>query len=391
VSKKVLLFLTHGSGFRESMIARGILEACNDHGLSVFWRDYDGFDVHRFNAALAGIVVWGKTDAIKRIYARYGATVPVISAIGGTLDLPIPTLGGDSAAIAGPIAEHLITQGLQDFIYVGWKHNPASRWRGATLRAAFEARLDHCSFSMLEISREERFWGTDVGPGSAFIRLVRRSNLPLGIIGADDQVAASCLSCVELAGLKVPQDVAVVGVDDNPLFVHMHRPLTSVHIDYVAIGRAAVSMVLARADGTAVKRQPPERRFFGGYLVVRESSQRRERDGRIRRVLDHLHAHFAQKLSLTQMAQIAGMSRSTFARTFEENIGVPAVRYLITYRLEQAKNLLAQTDHSVSEICWQVGFRNHTYFDRAFRRLTGLPPREYRVRRRASPLLRSPT
>ncbi|MBL9210624.1 MAG: substrate-binding domain-containing protein [Opitutaceae bacterium] len=391
MAKQVLLFLTHGSGFRESMIARGILEACNDHGWSVFWRDYDRFDTRRFDASLAGIVVWGKTDAIKRIYTRYGASVPVVSAIGGTLNLPIPTLGGDSAAIAGPIAEHLITQGLRDFIYVGWKQNPASRWRAATLRAAFEARLDRCSFAKLEINREERFWGPDVGPGPAFLRLVRRTRLPLGIIGADDQVAASCLSCVELAGFRVPQDVAVVGVDDNPLFVNLHRPLTSVHIDYVAIGRAAVGMVRARTASNARRRLPPERRFFGGHLIVRESSQRRERDGRIRRVLDHLHTHFAQRVSLAQMAQIAGMSRSTFARTFEQNVGMPAVRYLITYRLEQAKNLLAQTEHSVSEICWQVGFHNHTYFDRVFRRLTGLSPREYRVRRRASPLMRSPT
>jgi len=390
MTKPVLLFLTHGSGYRESMIARGVLEACAQQGLSTFWRDYEGFDPHGISGAVAGIVVWGKTAAIERVYRRFGSRVPVVSAIGGTLDLPIPTLGGDSSAIAGPIVDHLIAQGVQDFLFVGWRDNPASRWRGETLRAAVQRRLDRCTFAMLDIEREERFWGPEVGPGVRLMRLVRNSPLPLAIIGVDDQTAASCLRCVEDAGLRVPGDVAVVGIDGNPLFVDLHRPLTSVHIDYVAMGRAAVEMVLAARKDWPARDAAPARRFFGGRLVVRESSLRHERDTRIGRVLEHVHAHHDREISLAEMARAAGMSRSTFARTFKRNIGQPAVRYLINYRLEQAKNLLAQTDLSVSEICWKVGFGTHTYFDRAFRKLTGISPREYRLRRQRSPILSSP-
>ena len=95
-------------------------------------------------------------------------------------------------------------------------------------------------------------------------------------------------------------------------------------------------------------------------------------------VAEFIDAHIAEKISLTRLAKIAGLSRYHFARVFKQTFGVPPHRYHMVRRMERATNLLLQSTLPVTQIALRVGFHETSSFSRAYRRYTGLTPSDCR-------------
>ena len=103
---------------------------------------------------------------------------------------------------------------------------------------------------------------------------------------------------------------------------------------------------------------------------------------RVRRVVDYMHAHMDEALSLAELAQIGGLSLSRFARTFRSATGQPPHRFLLDLRLEQARILLEQSELPIIEVGLRCGFGQPSHFAAMFRKATGLTPRAWRAERR---------
>jgi AraC-like DNA-binding protein len=101
---------------------------------------------------------------------------------------------------------------------------------------------------------------------------------------------------------------------------------------------------------------------------------------RLLRVRDLIDRAYASPLDLAALARSAHVSESHFSRSFAAAFGVTPHRYLLTTRLERAKALLRDTDLSVTEVCWEVGFTSLGSFSTQFRRFVGASPSAYRVR-----------
>jgi AraC family transcriptional regulator len=100
-----------------------------------------------------------------------------------------------------------------------------------------------------------------------------------------------------------------------------------------------------------------------------------------RRLTDFIEEHLAEEISLAALAALADLSLYHFARAFTQSFGVPPHRYHMTRRIDRARSLLQKPALSVTQIGIQIGFRETSSFTRAFRRLTGLTPTEYRRHR----------
>ncbi|MBX7551726.1 AraC family transcriptional regulator [Streptomyces sp. NPDC004232] len=96
---------------------------------------------------------------------------------------------------------------------------------------------------------------------------------------------------------------------------------------------------------------------------------------RARDVMDRL---YAQQLDVPALARIAHVSEAHFTRTFRATFGETPHRYLQRRRVERAMSLLRETDRSVTDICFAVGFTSPGTFSRTFRTVVGLSPRAYR-------------
>jgi AraC-like DNA-binding protein len=98
----------------------------------------------------------------------------------------------------------------------------------------------------------------------------------------------------------------------------------------------------------------------------------------LRRVREYVDAHLGSRLDVNALARIVGLSASQFSRTFHKAVGVPPHRYVVQCRVIRARELLATTRSSLTEIAPTIGFADHSHFSRRFHEFTGVPPREFR-------------
>lgn len=97
-------------------------------------------------------------------------------------------------------------------------------------------------------------------------------------------------------------------------------------------------------------------------------------------VVTHIEKHFAEPVSMVEMAQRAGLSATHFNRRFQQLLRMSPTSYLRTVRVQAARQLLTTTSRSLAEIAVEVGFTDQSHFTKRFREVTGITPGEYRKR-----------
>ena len=109
------------------------------------------------------------------------------------------------------------------------------------------------------------------------------------------------------------------------------------------------------------------------HRQINELSQKK-----LRQAVDYINDNISQNVTLTDLADLVEMNQYQLARAFKDSIGVSPHKYLLSRRVEQAKELLAQTQLSIAEISYNIGFSSQSHFTSTFRRLTGITPAFYR-------------
>lgn len=100
--------------------------------------------------------------------------------------------------------------------------------------------------------------------------------------------------------------------------------------------------------------------------------------GAARRVREHIEDHLSENIDLAALAGIAGLSVYHFARAFKQTLGVTPHHYLVTRRVEQAKEMLARTDAPLAEVASATGFSDQSHLARHFRQILGVTPTQFR-------------
>jgi AraC family transcriptional regulator len=99
----------------------------------------------------------------------------------------------------------------------------------------------------------------------------------------------------------------------------------------------------------------------------------------LRQVLDYIHQHFQQDLSVETMAALIQLSPYHFSRLFKQSTGLSPYQYILRCRIDRAKQLLQQRQLPIVEIAAQVGFFSQSHFYRHFKRMVGMTPRQFRL------------
>lgn len=92
----------------------------------------------------------------------------------------------------------------------------------------------------------------------------------------------------------------------------------------------------------------------------------------------HIETHYTEPITLEDLAQKAHLSKRHFQRIFNECIGRSPIEHLLEIRIRKAKELLRNTEQSITDIAFDCGFQDSNYFTRQFRKISGLTPRQYR-------------
>jgi LacI family transcriptional regulator len=209
---------------------------------------------------------------------------------------------------------------------------------------------------------------------------IERLPRPAGVFAAFDDRATQVLEACRDAGLDVPGDVAVIGVDnDESLCTHTTPPLTSVQPDHDRIGALAAEKLLEMLEGRA--RARPEHIDLGVKKIeVRESTSPVTSAGRlVQRALAFIQAHYAEPIRPQDVVRELKVSRRLADLRFSEIQGESIGKAILRTRLEAVRRLLVTTNDTLGNIADSCAFRKLDRLNAAFRRRYGMSMSEYRA------------
>ena len=288
----------------------------------------------------------------------------------------------DSQRAASMAAEHLLERGLRHFAYAGVPSEVL--WAGRR-EEGFCQRLAEAGFSCqryrLSNAPHDRNWGRQLNRMAKWLHDLPK---PVGLLACDDDRGREILEGCRVAGLAVPEDVAVVGVDNDELMCELSDPpLSSVALNTQRGGYEAAALL----DGLMAGRIQGTHRILvePTYVVPRRSTDILALEDRVvAAALRFIRDHARQPISVKDLIRQSQLSRRTLELRFRKIVGRSIHEEIQRARLERAKRLLLETALPLAEVAVGSGFSSATYLIRLFHREIGMPPAEYRHRYRGA-------
>jgi len=208
---------------------------------------------------------------------------------------------------------------------------------------------------------------------------LRRLAKPAAVCAANDATARLVADACRRAGLAIPDDVAVLGFDDDPVFCLRPEPrLSSVAQDFVRCGHLAAETLDRLMHGE--KNVPRTLSYGARDIVIRESTMRDSPHvGIVQKALSFIDSNGCDSIGAEDVARHLGVSRRLIDLRFGEILGHSIYEILRERKLEEVKRLLRTTTDPIADITEACGFANKTHLKNIFRRCTGLSMRDYRT------------
>ena len=291
----------------------------------------------------------------------------------------IPRINADNDRIGRLAAEHLLSLGLTHFAYYGIE----GPWYSEMREEGFVARLRESGFPCA-VFRQPKDQLSAVSWHKRHIRLLHWLSAlpkPMGVFAVHDYRARVVMELCERLGLSIPEEIAVLGVDNDPTTCDYCTPsLSSVSRDPFAYGVATAKVLNRLMKGLPTPMDtlvPP-----AGVVQRRSTDCFYDDDPAIRRVIDYASAHLDEPFSVQKMAKRLNMSRRLIELKFHARLGLSPLDYLRHRRVNQAKALLLDRSAflSLGEVAAKSGFVCLRTFRETFRAETGYTPAVFRKR-----------
>ncbi|MEM1082685.1 MAG: substrate-binding domain-containing protein [Verrucomicrobiota bacterium] len=215
-------------------------------------------------------------------------------------------------------------------------------------------------------------------PTPELLDWLRNLPKPIGILAAHDPVGRALIEACAVAEIDVPREVAVLGVNDDPLVCSLSQPqLSSVRIPWERLGYELMGILDGMLDG-----KPPTHRVISpGTIGERFSTDVLAIDNPlVARALELIRNGISEGINVARVTETLGCSRRHLERLFREHLGRSPKDEISFRQLAIARDLLLNTNHKVSAIATEAGFRNVERFYAMFRRMENMSPGEYRRR-----------
>ncbi len=292
------------------------------------------------------------------------ATCPVVETQGTRL---VPHAGRvmvSNEQIGRVGAEHLLSLNYKHLAFVTFEENAMEVPRRLSFQRTVEAAGAHFHNLAFDNLTSE-------------IRALPR---PVGLMATNDLNAINVTLALTDAGWKVPEEYAVLGVDDTEIVCELAPvPLSSVNCNYEQQGYEAAALLSRLMDGEPVPAEPivihPK-----GVTVRRSTDSIALHDIDSARFLRFVRDHYLERHGLRQIAQQLGVSLRKVQTNFQKHMGRSLLDELTLLRVEHSKKLLENRWLKIETVGLESGFSSRFHFIRAFQRVTGQTPKDYRRR-----------
>ncbi|HUB24920.1 MAG TPA: DNA-binding transcriptional regulator [Tepidisphaeraceae bacterium] len=367
--RRIGLAIDAVAGYGRGVI-RGVMSYCHANpswiiAVEPFWSfgtlpsveqwEVDGMIVQTFSSAFEDEVL-----------ARRLPTVNVSNFL--TEPSRLATVVPDDEAVGEMAADYLLSLGFRELGYC---------WQGTTGygRLRFEAFRNRAKKSQVRVHECD---SSKHDLGQWLTGLPK----PAGVLGSNDDWAHRLLNVARRKGVKVPDEVAVLGVDDDDLFNALVTPsLSSIALPAEQIGFEAATLLNGLIDGRRAADEPiclPPIR-----VVQRQSTDVVSvTDVEVARAIRFIREHAGRPFQVEDLLDDVPLSRRSLERRFRRAMGRSVSAEIRRAHVERAKQLLIATDMSMSQIGLASGFTSSTRFGIVFQKEVGQPPTEFRRRSR---------
>jgi LacI family transcriptional regulator len=288
----------------------------------------------------------------------------------------IPNLTGDYFKTGRMAAEYFLRKGFEHFAFYGFKNIVWSRERAE----GFENRLNEEGYEVHYFEQKQRPKSRDLWyyKPSALSKWLKSLPKPIALMACDDNQGMHITEARRVTNIRIPAEVAVLGVDnDEMLFNLSDPPLSSVGLDTIKGGYEA-----ARLLHTMIKTKNEE--YYDivvgpTQIVTRNSTDiYAAKDEYVGQALKYIHNNIEQNLNVKDVLQQVPLSRRSLEKRFSQVTGLPVYEYIFNLRIEKFTQKLLDTDLTVFEIAVDLGLNNGKNIARQFRQIKGCTPSEYR-------------
>ncbi len=319
--------------------------------------------------------------------ARYvvSARLPVVEISSVRKDLGLPCVMEDNAGIGRLGAEHLLERNLKNFVWAPFWDDVVNEERFEGFANTIRAAGFDC-VRLLPVNTRKSPQMNRTLRRKSVLKTIRSLSYPLGVFCYNDCVAADIVdACIENE-ILIPDQVAVLGVDNDPVICDcVQVPLSSVRHDLEGMAYEAAALLDRLIDGHAPP-IPPKRITPKGVVTRKSTEILAVKNPAVVYALGFIQTNFANPtLSVDDVVAHGQLPRRSLERAFRAEFGRTILHEILRVRTNHAQKLLETTAQSITDIAAGSGFTSVNHFYRVFRDRTGLTPRAFRLSRQPQP------
>ena len=288
----------------------------------------------------------------------------------------MPYVATDNFKLIKLARDHLIEAGLRNFAMFSLPEAQENRWaqeREKAFRTLMaEDKMEAQVYRGLGTSAAA--WDEAVEQQIQWLHSLPK---PVGIIAVTDARARQLMQACIIAGIEVPEQVALIGIDNDPLARMLTRiPLSSVIQGAQEMGRTAAQLLDqmlhgARLQGTRVLVPPI------GINIQTSTRHEAAKHPHVMRARHFIRQYACQGIKTHQVAEYVGISRSSLESYFRQELDCSVHDVILRFKLDAATEMLAQGDRTISDVALSCGFTSVQYMHAVFKRELGCTPRAY--------------
>ncbi|MEM6468037.1 MAG: DNA-binding transcriptional regulator [Planctomycetota bacterium] len=324
-----------------------------------------------------GIIARIETDTIAR--AVRAAKLPTIDVSAARKFPAIPWIETDDAAIAKMAVEHFVSKGLRNLAFCGEVTFNWAKWRrDAFVREAKRIGIEAAVFDVGDATTGTT-WPRE---RQRLLRWLKKLPEPCGLMAAYDSLARRVIDLCSQASRRVPDSIAVLGVDDDPLLCQLATPpLSSVIPDAVGAGYAAARQLDAMMSGQDVTSTrtllPPL-----GIATRQSTDTLAVDDPDVAVAARYILANVCEGIQVADVVRQTNLTRRVLEARFKQELGKTPHELITTARLALAERLLRETSFTLDQVAHRCGLEYAEYLSVLFRKHRQMTPGAYRQQHR---------
>ena len=376
---RVLLLLDSSSEFDRKLL-RGIVRYSNEHGPWLFYRMPQSY---RNKSGDKGVIKWAKKWGANAIVGRLDDEIvdvqtelgiPVVLQNYHHRSVSCSNLTGDYHTAGVMAANFFRKKNYTNFAYYGIKGVIWSEERGSAFkeRVAKEGYKVEC-FEYAEPTSEGKL-------RPRVEEWLKRLPKPIALFCCDDERAIFLTETCKIAGISIPEEIALLGVDNDDLLCNISDPpISSIELD-VEGGGYAIGGLLHEQMLNGVLPQAANVVISPVRIEQRRSTERYNiQDPYVLKVVQHIESNYDKELSVESLLSDIPLSRRNFEMKFKRELKTSIYQFILNCRCNHLADLLLTTTRSVMDLSIEVGFKDGGNVSRVFKKCKGISPADYRA------------